>query len=198
MRGARQLEARALAAREDTAVFGLPAAARSGDIEGILGDRTLETLRRLGKGEAGDRLNDAFGAVKARAADTPQNTEWRSYMFPLQFQGPVMPVMLHMKSSIGDSQDEHGSSGNGGQRFVVDLTFDRMGMVQLDMLYQPGKLDSVLRTELPLSMAMRGVLETKYAGAMNRVSHTGELHFQDGLKNWVMVDQGQEQVRVTA
>lgn len=52
-----------------------------------------------------------------------------------------------------------------------------MGSVQMDMLYSPGRLDSILRTEHPLSMAMRGVLEQKYAGAMTRVSHTGTLNF---------------------
>lgn len=181
------------------------AAAQSGDLSAFLSDKTIETLRRAGKGADIDALARALsGAGKARGIDAPSTaTEWRSFMFPMQFQGPVVPVTLYTKrlEDFGDhpdDQDSNPAKNGGGQRFILDLTFDRMGAVQFDMLYRPGQLDSVLRTELPLSSAMRTVLSEKYAGAMARVSHTGELHFQDGAKNWFTVQKSAGQMRVEA
>jgi hypothetical protein len=176
------------------------AAARMGDVSAILSENTLNTLRRAGKGTDLDTLTKLLsGAGKstlgdgAPAAATSTAGEWRSFMFPLQFQGPVVPVTLYTKRLTDfEGQDESNDSTTGknagGQRFILDVSFDRMGAVQLDMLYRPGQLDSVLRTELPLSSAMRTVLSAKYASAMTRVSHTGALHFQDGAKAWVTVN----------
>jgi hypothetical protein len=179
-----------------TSIMLFMAALKAGDLGVMLGDRAIEVLRRQGKGAALDSIQDAMASLRRSASpEAPSIGDWKTMVFPMQFQGPVMPITLHMRDRNG-GQDQDTRDQGGGQRYVLDVTFDRMGMVQLDMLYRPGRLDSILRTELPLSPGMRDVLAQKYAGAMSKVSHTGVLSFQAGLAHWVTIDPEREGVRV--
>lgn len=159
---------------------------RSGDIQNWLGDRAVESLRRSPKGAAAlDKLASLMDNARQKIETAPIG-EWRSFTVPLVIQSQILPLALHMRREDNDNDDQ-GQSGGKGQRFVLDLSFDRMGTVQMDMLYRPGNLESILRTELPLSMAMRGVLERKYAAAMVKTNLAGALNFQDGKAAWVTI-----------
>lgn len=179
------------------AVLFFLAAIRSGDLNGWLGDRAVDAIRRMGGKAANtiDKLGTLLGLGKDRLIDVPPG-EWRSTPIPMNFQNHILTTYLHTRTERDDQQEN--GQGRKGQRFVLDLTFDRMGSVQMDMLYQPKKLDSILRTELPLSRAMRGVLEMKYAGAMGKTGLTGTLNFQDGLATWVTIQARGDDVRVMA
>lgn len=173
------------------ALWFMSALRSGGDAQGWLGERGVEALKRAGKGGLIERLNDALSGLR-RASESLPNAEWRSFLIPLQFQTEVMPIRLHHHLYDAERHDRDQPPA----RYVIEVDFDQMGAVQLDLLYRPQQLDTILRTELPLSAAMRGVLERKYAGAMENVGHTGALYFQHGLSHWVTIDAPPESATV--
>lgn len=170
------------------------AALRSGDVQGWLGERAVDALRRAGKGGVIDKLEGTFDTLRSAINDRSSG-DWRSYLLPFQFQHEVKPITLHVKPDAGD--DKAKDQGQ-GQRFIVEVDLNRMGAVQLDLLYRPKILDTILRTELPLSRPMAEVLAEKYARAMGNTGLSGQLFFQHGLKNWVMIDESREGFKVLA
>ena len=162
------------------------AALRAGDLDGFIGGPAAQALRNLKKSGALEKLEDLFRTGKQTLSD-PTSGDFKSYVFPMQFDQTVHAIKLHMRREDGNQDDD--TPGRENKRFVLEVNFDRMGPVQLDMLYQPQTLDTVLRTQLPLSNAMRTALELTYAKAMGNVGHAGTLYFQDGLNTWVTVDE---------
>ena len=164
------------------------AAVRAGDVNGWLGERAVDTLRRIGKGGLLEKLADGFSSLR-RTQETGQNAEWRSYAMPMQIQQEIMPLRLHVRQEGHhgkDKQDGHAA------RFMIEVDFDNMGMVQLDLLYRPRTLDTIVRTEIPLSRAMMAEMSARYIRAMEGVDHTGNLIFQHGPDHWVTVDAGRD------
>lgn len=170
------------------------AAVRSGDVQSWLGERAVDALKHAGKAGLIEQLDDTFGNLRRASADAGGG-DWKSYLLPMQLQNEIMPIRMHMRN---DRDADGKQDGKNASRYILEVDFDRMGAVQLDLLYRPQQLDTILRTELPMSRAMMGTLERKYAGAMQNVGHAGELHFQHGIKNWVMIDAPLENMQFLA
>ncbi len=185
-RGALPLPGLATPQNLGAGVFLFLAILRSGDLSGWLDDRMTQTLRRTPRGAGAlDKLNGLLDNVSKQLNDSAGG-EWRSMPLPLSWQNHVIPTMLHRRNN-GDDANEQKDTGAKGQRFILDLSFDRMGAVQMDMLYRDKQLESILRTRLPLSAAMRTILSEKYASAMGKTGLSGALYFQDGPGTWVTV-----------
>lgn len=168
------------------------AALRSGDLQSWLGERTVDAVRRAGKGGLIDKMSASMETLRSALTDRA-NSEWRTYVLPFQFHHDLKPVTIHIKPDEPGNQQKDQQKG---QRFVVDITLNRMGNVQLDMLYRPGVLDTILRTEFPLSRPMADVLAEKYTHAMVHANLTGQLFYQNGPKNWVTIDEARETLKV--
>lgn len=169
------------------------AALRSGDLSGWLGDRNIDVLRRAGKGGQLDKLMGEFSRLKTQM-ESISTQDIRSFAFPLLFQDELKLAYLHIKKDTSDdlAEDQKGKI----TRFVLDIEFDRIGPVQLDMLYRPGILDTILRTELPLSMAMRTEMEDMYKKALSTTRTSGSLLFQNDPHAWVKINPATDHMHV--
>lgn len=108
------------------------AAARLGDIGALMNDRVIETLRRAGKGGTIDAARDAV--AKSRPSETATG-EWRSMVFPMQFEGPIIPITLYWRRARDENQD---TETRDEQRFILDLTFDQWVVCKWICYIHPG------------------------------------------------------------
>lgn len=158
------------------------AAAKSGDLQSWLGDKKLDMLQKLGKASLVSRLS-------SEAAQLSQNTDaaasdWKSYPFPLLHQNEISKVMLHLRREPDENENER---ENDATHFVMDVSLNRMGNVQLDALVRGNRVDLVVRTELPVSSSMQDAMRTAYATALDNTGIYGDIGFQSDIKNFVRV-----------
>jgi hypothetical protein len=170
------------------------AAARSGNLDGWLGESKMEALQKIGKGGFLSRLNQDAGNILRANADAPSG-EWRSYPLPLLWQNEIARVMLHIKHDPPQSGKEE---QEGSTRFVMDLDLTRMGEVQLDGLLRGKRLDLIVRTQLPVSLSMQDALRKAYADALQDTDIYGDIAFQGDFKGWMQVLKKQDRTIAAA
>lgn len=150
------------------------AAARAGDMTGWMGEKTIETLRREGRGTLLARLAQE-GSALSRLAAEPVSGEWRAFSLPLYWQGQMEKIALYYRREEG----EGGAQGDKSPftRFVFDLNLTRMGKVQLDGLMRAKKLDLIVRTEKPFGAQTQMQMRRAYSNALEQTAFSGELAF---------------------
>ncbi len=166
------------------------AAMRSGDIQGWLGDKAVDALKRAGKSDVLGRLGQELSGL-ARMNSDGISGDWKALSLPLAWQNEIHKMALHYRSE----DEEHSSSPQGSgkrTRFIMDLDLSQMGKVQLDGIFtglseSVGRLDLILRTEQSLSTAMKQEMRQAYSKALSETKITGELSFQDHLDSWVRI-----------
>ena len=124
------------------------AALRAGNLRGWLGSETSRTLER----EAlFGRMVEEFGVMQ-RIASEPAGQDWRLFLLPV-----LSDALLHqMRLFIRDNQ-EGGDSDEKSQetRFVIEVTFSKLGPFQFDGLARPKALDLMIRTEREIAATMQ-------------------------------------------
>ncbi|MCB9996543.1 MAG: hypothetical protein H6869_08925 [Rhodospirillales bacterium] len=176
-------------ARLPMAALFFVAAIRAGDVSGWLGDKTVDALRRIGKGETLGRLNRDTGGMQ-RTAGEPSSTDWRSMALPMMSDGELHKMMLHYRHDDRDAED--GEQSRHGTRFIFDLSLTRMGNVQIDGLHRPqhgkkGTLDLIVRTTKSLSSPMQQLLRQRYIDALEQTELTGTVLFQDKPEQFIKI-----------
>ncbi len=171
------------------------AAVRSGDISNWLGEKTVDTLRRAGKGEALNRISRDFSGLN-RLSSEPVSQDWRAMALPMVWQGEAQKMHLYYRED-GQSGQEQEDKKRTGTRFVFDLTLNRMGDIQLDGLMRPGKLDLVVRTLTFLSQPMQQAMRRTYINAIEQTDLTGEISFQGKAEQFVKIDIPQDETGVS-
>ncbi len=172
-----------------TSLFFL-AAIRSGDVQGWIGEKAVETLKRAGKSDLINRLGSEMAGVARTNSDT-STQEWRALTLPLAWQNEIHKAMIHYRKEGNNGSD--GAENLGGKtRFIMDLNLSQMGKVQLDGLFvgdkkNPLRLDLILRTENDFSQAMKMEMRQNYKLALDDTSFTGELSFQNKQNNWISI-----------
>lgn len=165
------------------------AAMKSGDIQAWLGDRKLDMIHKLGKEGLISRLSGEASSL-AQNADAAA-TDWKSYPIPLLWQNEISKVMLHIRREPDEQKNEN---EQGGTRFIMDLSLNRMGEVQLDGLVRGKRLDMIIRTELPISHSMQDAMKKAYADALDGSDVYGEIGFQSDIKGWMHVTKREEKI----
>lgn len=165
------------------------AAVRSGDVQNWLGDKAIETLRNLGKGDLITRLNQEFSGL-SRANTDSSGSDWRLMNLPLMWQNDIHRAVVHYRKE--ERQQNETNEGGSQTRFVMDLSLTQIGKLQLDGLYQDSpvkgkRLDLVLRTEQGFSQNMKAEMRRLYKDALDETNITGELSFQDTPEHWVHI-----------
>jgi hypothetical protein len=168
-----------------TAMFFL-SALRGGDVSAWMGDKALDALRRIGKGDSIERLARDFGGVQRSSAETG-GADWRATALPMMWENEVSKVMLFYKHDR-DSENDGGDGARKGTRFIFDLQMTRMGAVQIDGYTKGQKLDMILRTEKLLSAPMMQFLRGAYVDSLEQIGFKGELSFQGKRNQFVDVD----------
>lgn len=169
------------------------AAIKGGDIQSWLGDKTIDALRRAGKGETLARIT-RDGATLSRIANAePANAqEWRSLPLPMIADNHVYKIFLHYRHDREKQKD--GPDKTTGTRFILDIHPHRMGDVQLDGLHRPpesgNRLDLIIRTKELLSPPMQQSMRRLYIKALDSAQLSGELSFQNRADAWVRITPG--------
>jgi hypothetical protein len=170
------------------AVLFFVAALRGGDLSQWLGDKATDVLKAQKGGRAISRFLSE-GAHLSRAASETAAQEWRAMSIPLYRDGDMHRIGLYTKHEYEDGgSDEQAALKS--TRFVFDLSLERMGKVQLDGLFKPGRLDLAVRTQEAFSQAMREEMRRIYAKALKDTQITGELSFQGQNAGWVTIQAG--------
>lgn len=157
------------------------AALKGGDLQGWLGEKTTDTLRRIGKADIVSRLaRDGGTMARLSAAEQAAPQDWRSTAIPVLWDNHIHKAFLHFRHDREQGKDGDADKKN-GTRFVVDIRPPRMGDVQLDGLHRGGekhaRLDMILRTRENISPAMQHTMRRLYNGALEQAAMTGELSF---------------------
>lgn len=160
------------------------AAMRAGDLSAWVGERSVESLRRAGKG---DLLSRAGRDLSAPSSAREGGAPWKTATFPMVWDGQLHPVMLHYREREPGEGKKDAPERSEGARFVFDLSFDRLGPVQLDGLMRGKRLDVALRTAAPLGSAMREALRLRFSESVSAAGLSGEIHFQSDPKSWFRI-----------
>lgn len=168
------------------------AAVQGGDLQNWLGEKTIDALRRIGKGDVLNRLGrdvDALSRLNPRDGGTQ---DWRTLPLPMLWDNHAHKVMLHYRHDREKNKD--GELEKKGTRFIVDLSPARMGRVQLDGLHRPApdaqaasRLDLIVRTREQISPAMQQLMRRLYTRALDQSALAGELSFHNKPGQWVDV-----------
>ncbi len=170
------------AANFGPAVMLFAAAIKSGDIQGWLGDKKLEMIQKLGKESLISRLSTETSSL-IQDIDAPAS-DWKTYPIPLLWQNEISKIMLHVRQEADDQSQDQNETGT---RFIMDLSLNRMGEVQLDGFVRGKRLDMIVRTELPISHSMQDAMKQAYAKALDGSDIYGEIGFQSDTKGWLHV-----------
>ncbi|WP_143271058.1 MULTISPECIES: hypothetical protein [unclassified Azospirillum] len=169
------------------------AALRGGDAAGWLGGDAVDSLERRGGGRLLAQLREDFQAVARQAAE-PTAEGWRSMAIPF---GP--PEQLgRMQLAVRNALDGEEKTGDGGeekgkaQRFLLDLSFSRLGPMQLDGLVRPGRLDLMIRTLDLLPAELRQGIGELFRDSLETVGFAGTIGFQTGAHRWAKVQTGRQ------
>lgn len=186
------LPSAAAPAQMGASVLFFVAAMRTGDVQGWLGDKAIETLKLAGKADIIGRLGNELSNLARLNSETLPG-DWKALSIPLAWQNDIHKVAVYTRKEDQDDNSPNGSSKGNRTRFVMDLNLSNMGQVQLDGLFTGnasdsiGRLDLVLRTEQSFTQAMKQQMRTAYKNALDETKITGELSFQDHMQDWVRI-----------
>lgn len=155
------------------------AAVQAGDVKAWFGDRVLDTLRQMGKGDLANRLSQEFGGLQRLGGETLPG-DWRPMAIPMLWQDEVHKIMMYYKDS-NQSGDGENDKGEKGTRFVFDIALPRMGNVQLDGYVKEKNLDLIVRTERALSAPMQQEIRRKYSHALDFTGLKGDVGFRSQI-----------------
>ena len=166
------------------------AAVRGGDISGWLGDKNIDLLKRLGKGDALNRLTRDLGGIQRTSAESVQSQDWRGMALPMAYDGDLTKLMLYYRHDKTETEDGEKKRGT---RFIFDLNLTKMGAVQIDGLHRPineneNRLDLIVRTTKPVSDQMRKAMRAVYIEALQQAQAIGDISFQNEKEKFVKVE----------
>lgn len=164
------------------------AALRGGDAAGWLGGDAVESLERRGGARLLAQLREEFQAVARQAAE-PTSDGWRSMAIPFGVPDQVARMQLAVRHATdGDNKgdEEQGEKGK-TQRFLLDLSFSRLGPMQLDGLVRPGRFDLMIRTLDLLPAELRQGIGDLFRDSLETVGFAGNISFQTGAHRWARV-----------
>lgn len=170
---------------------------RSGDVENWIGREAIATLRQSARGSDLLRLLSGEARLLRQTEATALPQDWRATTIPFHFGHHIQKLPVYYKRSDDDGATKDKEQRARRLRFLFDLQMTRMGAVQIDGFLQSQaekqenqRLDIILRTKHPLSVAMQSQMKRIYAGATEKSRLTGDLSFQFRPEQWVTLDLG--------
>ncbi len=169
------------------------AALRGGDAAGWLGGDAVDSLERRGGGRLLAQLREDFQAAARQAAE-PTAEGWRSMAIPFGPPEQISRMQLAVRNALdGDEKTGDGGDDKGkAQRFLLDLSFSRLGPMQLDGLVRPGRFDLMIRTLDLLPAELRQGIGELFRDSLETVGFAGTIGFQTGAHRWAKVQTGRQ------
>lgn len=147
------------------------AALRAGDLRGWLGpdaSRAIDREALLG------RMVDEFGVMQ-RIASEPAGQDWRLFLLPVLSDEQLQQMRLFIRNN---NENSHENEKAKETRFVIEVTFSRLGPFQFDGLARPNALDLIIRTEQKIATAMRREIETIFTDTTAALGLNGSVAFR--------------------
>jgi hypothetical protein len=147
------------------------AALRGGDLRGWLGPeavRSLEAQGLLG------RITEEFGMMQ-RLAGEPAGQEWRLFLIPVLSDDQLHQMRLFIRDGREKAADGNPSDAT---RFVIEVTFSRLGPFQFDGLARPKSLDLIIRTEHAIAPPLRRSIADIFENSVSALGMHGSLRFR--------------------
>lgn len=165
----------------------LGAALKFRDFRRLIGpERETRVLSRAGPApllRAGAALTEFARA--ATAEDAPGG--WRVVPLPFFDGREIVPITLFVHRQPapegeeapagGDEADRRQAKG-GRSRFVVRVELSRLGPLMIDGFAQEGRIDTLLRSRIPLDESLRHELTGRYGAVLGLSGLAGTLTFQ--------------------
>lgn len=157
------------------------AALRGGELGTWLSGSAAQALERAGRGELLARLKQDFGRLSRLAAE-PAPGEWRGYLVPVYDGAALGQVRFFLRRPEEDLQDDGGALPGArpekATRFIVEVSFSRLGDLQLDGLIQGQRFDLILRSRRALATVQKQEILGIYEAAAETTGYRGQLIFQ--------------------
>ncbi|PKR55907.1 hypothetical protein [Thalassospira marina] len=162
-----------------TAIVGAGGSAKS-----WLGDRTIGALDKSdGKDNGlGKKLDKDFNTLRGMASE-PRSDGWRVMSMPFQMGDRIEQMQFSWRQTQSDEDESRDQKPNDpGTRFLLDLSFTRLGHTQLDGLVrkETQKFDLIVRTENTLDGPQRDDIRAIFNQALAISKLGGSLNFQNG------------------
>jgi hypothetical protein len=163
-------------------------ALRGGDAAGWLGGPAAELLESRGGARLLAQLRDDFRTAQ-QAASEPTADGWRAMPIPFGTPEQLMRAQLHVKNAGDQEKDTQvdGDRQGPAKRFLLDLTFSRIGPMQFDGMVRPGRFDLMIRTQGLLPAEIRQKIGGIFRDSLETVGYAGTIAFQTGAHLWARV-----------
>lgn len=148
------------------------AAARQGNPRSWLGEQTVDSLLRSSHGHLIDRLGDDF-ALTARVAAESAPQGWQAMLVPLFDGERLQQLRFYWQRQKRKAEDRKPST-----RFVVEAELTKLGMLQLDGIYDKPQFDLVVRTSTSLPGTIRSDIIEIFGDALLATNLKGAVSFQ--------------------
>lgn len=167
------------------ALLFLFAAFRQGDVRGWLGEKSVTALERAGKHAELEHALEDLRLARGQANDAQVGT-WHSFHVPVfdQTQMSLLNFYVH-RDTAHDEDEQPERQRQGKTRFLIDVTFTRLGAMQFDGFIRPRQLDLILRSEQTLPDDLQKDLHAIFASALSAMDYAGTLNVQNGRQGWM-------------
>lgn len=164
-------------------ILGFMTALRGGDVRAWLGDGVARTLAR-NRPDILERLDADFSEM-GRLAKDDVVPDWRVNLVPFWLDSGIEQLRILTRRARGDDEGR----GEGGTRFVVDLSLSRMGRLQIDGLVKRHgrQVDLMLRSDRPLPPPVREEIRAIFRETAEVTGITGGIGFQASPPNFVEI-----------
>ncbi len=140
-------------------------ALRAGDLRGWLGQDAARLLAGAG---SLDRLGEDF-AVMQRLATEPAGQDWRLFLVPFLSDEQLHQMRFFIRDDTGDAEE----NASAGIRFIIEVTFTKLGPFQFDGLVRDKAMDLIVRTVLEVPRAARRNITQIYGDTLAALGYTG-------------------------
>lgn len=162
------------------------AALRIGTLEAWGGERLLTSLRQSGARDLADRLSNDFARLSTQSREVSVDG-WRQFTLPFLQEDKLGQMTLFTRQQAQEDETAEGSENKRSTRFLLNVSFSKLGAVQVDGLASKDKLDVILRTQEKLPALDRQALLRRYHEVLEQIGHGGSLAFQSRAQAWVEV-----------
>ncbi len=160
----------------------LMSALKGGDLRKWLGDNHLRKLEDT-KADMLRRISAEFATMRSTLGDESEPTRWTMYQLPFATGAGIEPLRLYHRESREKDKDTK-TRGESGQHFIVDVTFTRIGILQLDGFVKKSSarhsFDLVVRSERPLDDELKQGIREIFQEAGQITGFDGGVSFRHG------------------
>jgi len=159
-------------------------------VPGWLGNTATNRLGKSGKSDVLNKLIAEMQQAGGMAYDPTIGT-WRSYPLPIYNDQQFHMLNLYVHQDHQRQQQQgNGKVDASKTRFLINMNMSRLGALQLDGLSQRKQLDMIIRSERALPAGLPDELRGTYTRTLEALGLTGNILFQTGRKNWIVIQRG--------